>query len=310
MKYSVKQEEYETTETIDGKTRPVTLTRAVKVPKLPRDTKALILNGVLGVIGAITVTSVVWSTVAIGELLGGHPLSYAVSVSYDACWIAVMGLEWVFRLQSGIRDTLRKTGWGFLSLTVIMLFLNGLMNGGVLYAFGGAFFSVMAKGLWTAFMRTQEAALSEGQRQWIAQEYGEIHSAMAVAEVKEDLAKMKDRMAARALARQQANDEYAVLTDGSSTQVLRDQNVKVPQISEVPAGPVRDQIEPAPKIHMVKGSATAVIRDLIGQGITDTGEIRTALSANGTKVPDPSYIRRLVREARTATDVNQAGPYL
>lgn len=80
-------------------------------------------------------------------------------------------------------------------------------------------------------------------------------------------------------------------------------------------GGVSETIAPAVRsagterhLHPVRGTPTEQIRSLISQGITDTHEIRSALETNGTKVPDPSYIRRLVRQAKS-TDVSP-GQYL
>jgi hypothetical protein len=61
-------------------------------------------------------------------------------------------------------------------------------------------------------------------------------------------------------------------------------------------------------LHPVRGSATTEIRALIASGVTDAGTIRAHLAGAGLKVPDASYIRRLVRTTR---ETSQApGQYL
>lgn len=84
-------------------------------------------------------------------------------------------------------------------------------------------------------------------------------------------------------------------TAGTSGPVLEDPEGQVPQVDKSSvrsAGTSRDHLRP------VRGAATAEIRHLIGAGITEPSKIRDRLAVSGTKVPDASYIRRLIREAR------------
>ncbi len=70
------------------------------------------------------------------------------------------------------------------------------------------------------------------------------------------------------------------------------------QVPQVDKSAVRSAGTPRNHLRPVRGAATAQIRNLIGQGVTEVPEIRDRLADSGVKVPDPSYIRRLVREAR------------
>ncbi|THJ37560.1 hypothetical protein E7Y31_21160, partial [Candidatus Frankia alpina] len=65
MRYRIETQEYTDSHTIDGVTAEVTGTRRVAVPVLPRDVDALAVRTVVGLVLALTLVSVTWSTVSI-----------------------------------------------------------------------------------------------------------------------------------------------------------------------------------------------------------------------------------------------------
>lgn len=299
MKYTTTQQTRETPYTIDGKTQMVTTTREVRVPKLPRDAKALVLNTILAGIALVTLVAAIWSTVCIGTLLGGSPLAYAASAVYDISWLIVMALEWVYRLHENTRTYLRRLGWGFLGLTAGLLFASGMAHESFLAASGGACFSALAKGLWVAYMRAQEVPFTDEQRQWIAKEFGDAYARSAVVDVHNEVDRVESNAVARRLVRERENAELAAILGGTPATVQRDANGEVPQANVAVPEPAREPSETERGLHVVKGTTTAAIRDLVGQGVTNTEEIRNALASSGVRVPDASYIRRLTRDART-----------
>jgi hypothetical protein len=96
----------------------------------------------------------------------------------------------------------------------------------------------------------------------------------------------------------------SVVRGESSDGTDRDQDDRVPQADGAPEGSARH-------LQPVRGTTTQEIRNLIGQGVTDPGTIRSLLQDSGLKAPDQSYIRRLVREARAAATASEgSGGYL
>jgi hypothetical protein len=91
----------------------------------------------------------------------------------------------------------------------------------------------------------------------------------------------------------------AAFMDGTSATVPGNKNTEVPQVSglspEVPS-------EQPGTLKLVRGTSAGAIRDLIRQGVTDTETIKNCLASSGVKVPDKSYINRLIREAAKADD--------
>lgn len=87
--------------------------------------------------------------------------------------------------------------------------------------------------------------------------------------------------------------------DGSSVEVPQDLDTVVPQVNTASAGGVAGSAGTR-HLHPVRGSATQEIKALVSSGVTDVGTIRDHLSEAGLKVPDPSYIRRLIRTSRPA----------
>jgi hypothetical protein len=109
--------------------------------------------------------------------------------------------------------------------------------------------------------------------------------------------------------------------DGTSAGTTDRQNFHVPQVNTAPGAPPEPTAGPPDNetpavatasggggttdrhLRSVRGAATAEIRSLIASGVTDVGVIRDRLAADGVKVPDASYVRRLVKAAREDSKV-------
>lgn len=89
--------------TIDGTTHQVPEPYTVRMPKLPRDKDTMALVGVSGLVLALTLVAIVWSTVSIGRLLGGG-VGYAAGAVFDIAWLSVLVLEYLARFDPAKRS--------------------------------------------------------------------------------------------------------------------------------------------------------------------------------------------------------------
>lgn len=362
MKFRTITEEYETPHTIDGRTVMVTKERQRHVPDLPRDLDAIAVQVTSGLVLALTVVAVAWSTWSIGELLGGG-IGYAAAAVFDLGWVVAILLEWMARYDKEKRRFPRRLGWALLLGTMGAILWHGLDRDSVGMAVVGAAVSLFAKCLWLGVMKHVHRDLSPEDEQWVAAQRSKAYATMAVASVRRQVARIEDRAAAELLALEAsrrlpdgtllgqsadvpegvpavsevpaaqevpAQVPPAVLTapaaslpvpsevpradepvlpevaeaapaPGTSGGTNRDERAEVPQADEPHTGPERDNAGPSRHLRPVRGTATAEIKALIHNGTTDPGIIRDRLAESGVKVPDSSYIRRLVREARNTT---------
>ncbi|MFJ7154639.1 hypothetical protein ACIQUQ_06845 [Streptomyces sp. NPDC101118] len=174
--------------TIDGTTNVVPETYTVRTPKLPRDKDALALAGVSGLVLALTLVAIVWSTYSIGQLLGGG-VGYAAGTVFDVAWLAVLVLEWLARFDPAKRQFPRKVGWALALVAAAAIFLEGQLAGSWEMAVVGAAVSIVAKVLWWAVFKHIDRDLSEPDAAWVAAEMSKANAKLAIAGARRQAAK-------------------------------------------------------------------------------------------------------------------------
>ncbi|MFE6848975.1 hypothetical protein [Streptomyces sp. NPDC057686] len=166
--------------TIDGTTHQVPEPYTVRTPKLPMDKDRAALIGVSGLVLALTLVAIVWSTHSIGTLLGGG-VGYAAGVVIDVAWLAVLLLEWMARFDPVKHEFPRKVGWGPALVAAGAIFLEGQLAGGWQMALVGAAVSIVAKVLWWAVFKHIDKDLSPADAAWVAAEMSKANAKLAIA---------------------------------------------------------------------------------------------------------------------------------
>src|SRR5579863_1662276 len=82
-----------------------------RVPQLPRDWDQLAIKAAAGLVLALTMVAVVWSTTSIGGILHGV-IGYAAASLFDIAWLVNVLLEWLSRYDKRKRRFSRVLGWG------------------------------------------------------------------------------------------------------------------------------------------------------------------------------------------------------
>ncbi|OHV39699.1 hypothetical protein BBK14_13590 [Parafrankia soli] len=200
MKYRIETEEYADTHTVDGVTAPVARTRRVAVPVLPRDWDALAVRAVVGLVLALTLVSITWSTVSIAHLLDGTWTAYLAGGVFDLAWCATLGMAYIVRFRPDRRKVVDRVGWGLLAVTVTAIGLHGYQTGGIAVACIGASVSIAAKTLWWTFGHATRPELTADDKQWVDAQISTASAQLAVASVRRQVARAQDRVTAELLA--------------------------------------------------------------------------------------------------------------
>ncbi|MCY0962790.1 hypothetical protein [Streptomyces sp. H27-H5] len=177
-----------TDRTIDGTTNQVSEPYTVRTPKLPRDKDQVALVGVSGLVLALTLVAVVWSTVSIGQLLGGG-VGYAAGAVFDIAWLSVLVLEYLARFDPKKREFPRNVGLGLVLIAAAAIFLHGWQAGSWPMAAVGAAVSLVSKALWWAVFKHIEKELSPADSQWVAAEMSKANAKLAIAGARRQAAK-------------------------------------------------------------------------------------------------------------------------
>ncbi|MFD6914043.1 hypothetical protein [Streptomyces virginiae] len=253
--------------TIDGTTHQVSEPYTVRMPKLPKDRDAMALVGVSGLVLALTLVAIVWSTYSIGQLLGGG-VGYAAGMVFDVAWLSVLLLEWLARFDPAKRAFPRKVGWALAVVAAGAIFLEGVKaNGwdaGWPMAVVGAAVSIVAKVLWWAVFKHIDKDLSPADSQWVAAEMSKANAKLAIAGVRRQAAKAEVAARLELLAAERYLNELAGLDHFPGTgNVITAEQVRehgealdVIQTLEPPlnrANTVREQVEQGPNIsHLAR----------------------------------------------------------
>ncbi|MCY0931182.1 hypothetical protein OTB20_34375 [Streptomyces sp. H27-H1] len=196
--------------TIDGTTNQVSEPFAVRMPKLPRDKDTMALVGVSGLVLALTLVAIVWSTYSIGQLLGGG-VGYAAGAVFDIAWLSVLVLEYLARFDPKKREFPRKVGWLLVLVAAGAIFLHGWQAGSWPMAVVGAAVSLVSKALWLAVFRHIEKELSPADSQWVAAEMSKANAKLAIAGARRQAAKAEVAARLELLAAEQDLNELAGL---------------------------------------------------------------------------------------------------
>ncbi|MGW8502799.1 hypothetical protein [Streptomyces sp. CLCI03] len=246
--------------TIDGTTHQVSEPYTVRMPKLPKDRDAMALVGVSGLVLALTLVAIVWSTYSIGQLLGGG-VGYAAGMVFDAAWLAVLLLEWLARFDPAKREFPRKVGWALALVAAGAIFLEGMLAGGWQMAAVGAAVSIVAKVLWWAVFKHIDKDLSPADSQWVAAEMSKANAKLAIAGVRRQAAKAEVAARLELLAAERYLSEIAGLDHFPGTgNVITAEQVREHDHgsgrTEAPlnrANTVREQVEQGPNIsHLAR----------------------------------------------------------
>ncbi|MGW2584500.1 hypothetical protein ACWCYZ_24775 [Streptomyces virginiae] len=251
--------------TIDGTTHQVSEPYTVRMPKLPKDKDQMALVGVSGLVLALTLVAIVWSTYSIGQLLGGGP-GYAAGAVFDAAWLAVLLLEWLARFDPAKREFPRKVGWALALVAAGAIFLEGQLAGGWQMAAVGAAVSIVAKVLWWAVFKHIDKDLSPADSQWVAAEMSKANAKLAIAGVRRQAAKAEVAARLELLAAERELNEIAGLDHSTGAhEVITAEQVREQEDGSVRPEPplnrantVREQAVQGPNIaHLARVELTA-----------------------------------------------------
>ncbi|MGI5197119.1 hypothetical protein ACQEVY_26410 [Streptomyces sp. CA-288835] len=194
--------------TIDGVTHDVPEHYAVALPVLPRDWDRVALRAAASLVLALTLISVIWSTYSIGVLLG-RGIGFAAAVVFDLAWMVNILLEWLSRFDPAKRGFSKRLGWALLAATMGAILWHGLSLGSPALGVVGAAVSLFAKTLWFGVMRFIDRDLSEADAAWVQQEMSRANAALAVADVRRQVARAEDRAAAELVAAEQIRTRFS-----------------------------------------------------------------------------------------------------
>ncbi|MDJ0375484.1 hypothetical protein QMK19_39340 [Streptomyces sp. H10-C2] len=186
--------------TMHGKTHHVPKDMPLPAPpRIPADWEQRALSAALIVTGVLTVASVVWSTVSIGNLLHGG-VGYAAATVFDASWIVVLLMEFLGRYDRKRRKTARILGWLLLVFTMGAIAGDGIARGDIGLAICGAAVSLVAKLLWLGVLGHIHHDLSPDAAGWVAAEQNAAAAELAVAGIDRRVARSRAKATAHRLA--------------------------------------------------------------------------------------------------------------
>lgn len=169
--------------TVNGDTRMVPDEYTVHVPVPPRDWDRIVSNGVTGAAAFLMVTSVIWSTASVGDLLARavfFVIAYSAAVAFDLVWMACMGLEWLSRYNPERARLPRRAGHAALAVAMAAVCVHGWKEDSLEVGFASAAVSALAKGLWTLVLKHQARPLDARNQAWLMQREGEIGAELAL----------------------------------------------------------------------------------------------------------------------------------
>ncbi|MEU8870489.1 hypothetical protein AB0D24_04850 [Streptomyces javensis] len=158
--------------TFNGETKLREEEYPVWEPVPPVNLDAVYLRAVITVAVLLTLVAVVWSTTAIGRLLGGlvpgnEAIGYLAATAFEVPWITCLVVQWLLRFQPERAKVVNVAGWIGLGIVVTAVVIDGkrldMLEVGVV----GAFVSVVAKGLWWVVLRLFRVDLSDDAAGWL-----------------------------------------------------------------------------------------------------------------------------------------------
>lgn len=185
--------------TIDGRTETVPVSEEQKIPLVPRDWDTITTHAAFALVGVLTLVAIVWSTISIGQLLGGG-VGFLAAVLFDISWAVCLILEWKARFDSSKRRFPRNLGWALLVVTMFFIGWHGVTLDSTPLAVVGAAVSLFAKVLWLAIMRFVDRELNPDHQAWVNAVISKSNAQLAVAEVLRQVALADDKAVALKLA--------------------------------------------------------------------------------------------------------------
>jgi predicted DNA-binding protein (UPF0251 family) len=210
VKFTTETRERLVDRTIDGVTHQVRQRYTERVPKMPRDWDTLAVKGAAGIVLALTITAIVWSTYSIGDLLGGG-IGYAAAVIFDLSWLVVLLVEYLARFDARKRTFPKAIGWVLVGVAASAIFIHGALEGDWALAGIGAAVSVVSKLLWLVVMKFVDREINESDAQWMQQEISGINAKEAIATVRLRAALADERAALRLLQAEQIRHQIDTL---------------------------------------------------------------------------------------------------
>lgn len=199
MKFNIRSTQVPKEVTIGGRTETVMVTETQKIPIIPRNWDELATRLAFGLVGVLTLIAIVWSTVSIGQLLGGG-VGFLAALLFDISWAICLILEWKARFDPKKRGFPRNLGWALLVVTMFFIGWHGLVLDNVPLAVVGAAVSLFAKVLWLAIMKFVDRDLDPEHEAWVNAVVSKAHAQLAVAEVLRKVAMADDQAVALKLA--------------------------------------------------------------------------------------------------------------
>ncbi|MGX1513990.1 hypothetical protein [Streptomyces collinus] len=158
--------------TFNGETKLRKRKRAEYVPVPPVNLDRLYLRAVIAVAVFLTAVAVVWSTSAIGRLLGdlvpGQSwVGYLGAASFEVPWVTCLMVQWILRYQPERARAVGIAGWIGLGIVVGAIVTDGARLDMIEVGVIGAFVSVIAKGMWWVVLRLFHVPLDEDHAGWL-----------------------------------------------------------------------------------------------------------------------------------------------
>lgn len=207
VRYGTETRTKKVTVMVDGKPNEVEVTYEAKVPKAPLDWDTISTRVGVGLVGTLTCVSVVWSTLAIGDLLGGG-VGFAAAAMFDISWAVCLILEWKARYDETKRTFPRALGWVLLGVTMFFIGWHGVQHKDIPLAVVGASVSLFAKILWLGLMKHIDRELSPAHKAWVRQQTSEAHAKLALAQIRRQVARQEDAAARELLALESARRQF------------------------------------------------------------------------------------------------------
>jgi hypothetical protein len=280
MKWRIQTETFSAPHTREGMTEIIERKREIRVPVLPRDWDTLSTRAAVGLVMALTLVSVVWSTWSIGSLLGGG-IGFAAAGVFDLAWAVCLILEWKARFEAAKRAFPRRLGWWLLAATMGAIFWHGWEMGSVSLAVTGAAVSAFAKTLWLGVMRHIDKDLSDEDAQWVAKQISAANAEMAIASVRRQAARIKHLAAAELLAMEAEAGTLTQVSAPDSADASADSTDAPEETAEILASAPQTLALPAQASEITPETLAAALALLAGTGVTAGADAPAA----GTDAP-------------------------
>lgn len=186
----------------------ITRTEKIQVPVLPRDWDQIAIRTVVGLVLALTLVAVTWSTVSIGALLRGG-VGYAAASIFDVAWAVCLILEWLARYEPQKRAFPRRLGWGLLVATMLAIGAHGalMMHSLAVAVIGGAV-SLFAKVLWLGVLQHIDRDLSEDDQELVRVKKSSAYTTLALSSTRRQVAKVEQQAVLELLAMEKAGYSF------------------------------------------------------------------------------------------------------